>query len=863
MKNSIKCFSAKHFFAWLLVGLLTATTLTPVMADTPQAPIRYEVVIDVSDSMDLPFAAPVQPELADGKSKLLGVKRRLARLAAELPLGTQVTVTTFDDRIRHVADITLHTEADRQLLDAALQSVKTDQGGTFLWRALRERLTAAKEFADANPEHAVRVLLYTDGQNHDPASGLTHKSLLERFAGDLKESLQLDWITIGYDMNAQEKADWEQAGAHIRKAVRTEDLNPFRADFRLNAAALRVGEELALTDNSLGNVSRRSVTWGDGSPTETGSLFRHTYQQPGDYTVRYRVESTNGKIDESSRQVSVTAPLPLVAKVVMDRTTVIAGETVTLRDATDGDVKDRRWLLGAGRIESTSTVKLAFDRAGKHEIKLVVRDAFGQQSDASTTVNVQLPVAPRSAFRLSTKSAEPGDVITAINESVGDVVWQEWVLPDGSTSQEQHVTFEVAEYGDQQITLTVRDRFDQTSTEVTAFSVPLPLAPVADLSVPESVRPGEKWAAVDRSTGVIERAELRINGELVQYDKVVDRLAENPGSEVYIALKVENVAGVSEVKRRVKVLQYDPPEPGFTLGTDEPMLGDTMKITSTATGKIDSVAYQVSGMKLPVVLENAGRGDKSFDFTCDRLGKIEIIQTVKGPGGEFSQARTFTVMSRAVQPRPRFVVTRDSSREPATITFDNQSTGTIERCEFDPCDGSDVVVKAGTDGFSHEYAAGEFTPIVKVFGPEELGQPPIVWHSDPIVVKAPLPAWVHQLWWMVPLTIAGFGVCGFAASQHRRRLMQAARTKLSGVLTVRKQDVPRYRENVIFEGTASSETAAINDDDSIVVTAALDHATNAVRYRAELIREGREPVGVDLDLDTDTNLDRYTIRYQA
>ena len=93
--------------------------------------------------------------------------------------------------------------------------------------------------------------------------------------------------------------------------------------------------------------------------------------------------------------------------------------------------------------------------------------------------------------------------------------------------------------------------------------------------------------------------------------------------------------------------------------------------------------------------------------------------------------------------------------------------------------------------------------------------------------------------------------------------MQAARTKLSGVLTVRKQDVPRYRENVIFEGTASSETAAINDDDSIVVTAALDHATNAVRYRVELIREGREPVGVDLDLDTDTNLDRYTIRYQA
>ena len=81
MKNSKPIFSAKSLVSWLLVGVLSLTIWMPsAAADDAKVPGTFIVLIDISGSMNAPFPAPVQADLADSKHRILGVKKRLSRL---------------------------------------------------------------------------------------------------------------------------------------------------------------------------------------------------------------------------------------------------------------------------------------------------------------------------------------------------------------------------------------------------------------------------------------------------------------------------------------------------------------------------------------------------------------------------------------------------------------------------------------------------------------------------------------------------------------------------------------------------------------------------------------------------------------
>ena len=61
------------------------------------------------------------------------------------------------------------------------------------------------------------------------------KVFLQRHGKDLRDTLQLDWVTIGFDMEAQQKADWEKAGSPCIQGDPGRSANSFASGFRVVA----------------------------------------------------------------------------------------------------------------------------------------------------------------------------------------------------------------------------------------------------------------------------------------------------------------------------------------------------------------------------------------------------------------------------------------------------------------------------------------------------------------------------------------------------------------------------------------------------------------------------------------------------
>jgi len=149
---------------------------------------------------------------------------------------------------------------------------------------------------------------------------------------------------------------------------------------------------------------------GDGSADSTAAIAEHTYAEPGMVAVSLTVTDNSGNTDTLSLTIEIGGPveeaptaetdsgLP-VPSIQHSPAAVIAGEPVLFNGTSsidpDGQITGFAWDFdGDGEIDSMAPlVEHTFPTEGQYSVTLTVYDDAGNESVASTTIDVA-PAAP-------------------------------------------------------------------------------------------------------------------------------------------------------------------------------------------------------------------------------------------------------------------------------------------------------------------------------------------------------------------------------------------------------------------------------------------------------------------------------------
>lgn len=172
---------------------------------------------------------------------------------------------------------------------------------------------------------------------------------------------------------------------------------------------VNVGERVTLEANAedTDGVVETVLWWVDGEREGLGSVFRHTFQQPGTHEVA--VNATDDDDAESSTTFEIDVNAPPEVDVSISPSEPEAGESITFTaDATDPDgddtALDYEWTFGDGANETGAEVTHVYDLADDYVVQLNVTD------DAGATVITQQPLevaTPPLGAELSVSPSPP------------------------------------------------------------------------------------------------------------------------------------------------------------------------------------------------------------------------------------------------------------------------------------------------------------------------------------------------------------------------------------------------------------------------------------------------------------------------
>ncbi|ASJ13498.1 hypothetical protein A3L14_03210 [Thermococcus thioreducens] len=201
------------------------------------------------------------------------------------------------------------------------------------------------------------------------------------------------------------------ANATCRVTINVQHNEKPMALFSYSPAELKVGEEVRFIDSSTdpdGEVAGWNWNFGDGS-TSTERNPRHTYSQPGKYTVLLTVEDESGLKNAYSKEITVEPRnyLPTADFTFLPREPK-AGEEVSFADKShdrDGEVVSWSWDFGDGGTSSEAEPVHAFEKAGNYTVTLTVTDDAGGEDVKRLTIEVS--TKPTSSPTETTSTEAP------------------------------------------------------------------------------------------------------------------------------------------------------------------------------------------------------------------------------------------------------------------------------------------------------------------------------------------------------------------------------------------------------------------------------------------------------------------------
>lgn len=265
-----------------------------------------------------------------------------------------------------------------------------------------------------------------------------------------------------------------------RTTVTVSPNKPPKADFTYSPTKVKVGESIRFdgsisVDPNGGSVE--SYRWdfdGDGRFDIEGALVKHTFSNPGKYTVRLKVTDGLGASDTKQRSIRVLPDEPPEADFTYSPTKVTTQKTVTFNAAASTDPEDSietyKWdFNGDGSFDDEGeNVEYTFSNPGNHSVLLKVTDAQGQSDTKPASITVYS--SPTAAIDYSPQNPHVRERITfnATNSTHlnGSIVTYKWDLNgDGSFNRQgERVTYAFTSSGTHSVTLKVIDSHSVADT---------------------------------------------------------------------------------------------------------------------------------------------------------------------------------------------------------------------------------------------------------------------------------------------------------------------------------------------------------------------------------------------------------------
>ncbi len=193
---------------------------------------------------------------------------------------------------------------------------------------------------------------------------------------------------------------------------------------------------------TLANFSPSGGTWrGDGIIDPTLGVVNIQSLAPGNYTLTYQIESEAVSACAAEDQLVLTVhPLPVVG--FNNNGQQCVGDTLIFTN-TSTNASTYDWNFGNGQTATVANPQVTYSTAGDYNLNLIVKSAFGCQSDTSTVIHVSEP-PPVVAFDMDQRSGCADLLVTFINRSQGEDVDFIWDFGNGqqdSISSPLPITF--------------------------------------------------------------------------------------------------------------------------------------------------------------------------------------------------------------------------------------------------------------------------------------------------------------------------------------------------------------------------------------------------------------------------------------
>ena len=240
------------------------------------------------------------------------------------------------------------------------------------------------------------------------------------------------------------------------------------ADFDWTCEELTCQFSDASTDSD-GSLTARIWRFGDGSTSEERDPS-HTYAGSGTFTVRLTVTDDEDATDESSDDVTVTAPSeppsnqPPRADFEIDCEDLRCTFTDGSED-NDGRIESRQWDFGDGAGSSQRNPSHRYSSAGRYDVVLTVTDDEGAEDTRTRTAEVESPPPPppppandppEAEFELDCQELRCTFVDRSVDNDGSVVRWQ-WDFGDGASSSERNPSHLYAAAGRYDVLLVVTD----------------------------------------------------------------------------------------------------------------------------------------------------------------------------------------------------------------------------------------------------------------------------------------------------------------------------------------------------------------------------------------------------------------------
>lgn len=178
------------------------------------------------------------------------------------------------------------------------------------------------------------------------------------------------------------------------------------------------------------SITGRTINYGDGTPDEVNpASFKHTWSQPGNYTVSLIAIDSKGCRDTTSRNIFIADPK---ASFMSPDSISCTGKNIAFKSIGD-PWYTYTWDFGDGQTATGANPVHTYANEGTYSVKIDFRDQYGCKNSFSKLNYVQIN-DPVARFSISANQSACPPFVVTFKSSSQYAESLEWDFGDGNTS---------------------------------------------------------------------------------------------------------------------------------------------------------------------------------------------------------------------------------------------------------------------------------------------------------------------------------------------------------------------------------------------------------------------------------------------